>query len=682
MALRASPQASLPKHRMLAEADVDLPWIKTDQADYLFAGLIVLNAIIIGIDIEVTIRSDDGKPSELLFWLQVLFLVAFMIEMGLRVRADGPAFFRTAAGAFDLAIILSSSAETSVALGGSQAQLPAVGVMRIFRLLRICRIVRILHICPELSLLISGLAASVQAVFWVFLLLVVTMYVAALLTTMQLGQELSNETLRYYFGGVGRSFFSHFMVLTLEGYPALARAAGEPVAKNWYWYLYFVGFIVFSNIIMMNLVTGIVCENVVATAKSDEHATHIYNEESRKFVEVLRALLHSRGIDASSQIMFDQGEHAFLDIMADERVRELLNTFDVCLEIEDYQLFQILDEDGRGHLDSEQFVSSLLRLRGSKETMHSLLVQADIIRGGQRVMGQIKDSSHKIREYSSKVSAALEEHVCTGLRAARQEVEAAMLRQRPPSPPQSTAGRSTPPPLPPPHSPPPHCAGSSAGGHGGRPSALPPPGAPQLRAEEAPDVLRVRAALAAAEAGASQAEAALERLQADLAASRARVRALEARLARRSEGVQTDAEPPALEPAASGNRLPRSPAARGSARLARGARAAPCADAAGAPAGGAARRSPSWFPWDPPLRARSRGAQQRQPSLQGAGAGSPCRSPCGARAAAARAAGAADRQRLLGTFRDSPEGHRLLGTFRDSPEALRGQALAVTSEPD
>merc|ERR1719230_466717 len=112
--------------------------------------------------------------------------------------------------------------------------------MRVFRLLRIARIARLLHVCPELLLLVNGLAASLQAVFWVCLLLVVVIYVCSLFTAMQLGTDMSNETLRYYFGSVQSSFFSHFMLLTLEGYPDIARAAGEPVSSNWYWYLYIV----------------------------------------------------------------------------------------------------------------------------------------------------------------------------------------------------------------------------------------------------------------------------------------------------------------------------------------------------------------------------------------------------------------------------------------------------------
>lgn len=364
-------------------------FIKTDAMDMFFAIAILLNSIVLGVDIEVSLRRG-GDSGTIVFWISFGFIVLFVIELLWRVLADGCRFFCTVWGIFDTAIILTSIVEYgSFFIWGSESPIGAVSVMRILRLLRIARIVRILHICPELSMLISGLAASMKAVFWVFSFLLVFMYICALICTMELGTSKDDE-MRQYFGSVGSSFYTHFMVLTLEGYPDIVKAAGR---LSWFWYFYFVTFIIFSSVVLMNVVTGIVCESVVSTARNEELESHVYEEESRKFQEVLTEFLISEGFSLHDEITFEQ----FQCIIQKKGVREALNTLEICLEVDDKTLFQILDEDGNTKLSFDELFSSLLRLRGSKHTLHSLLVQDDLIRGGQQIMHQLCDLENDLQ---------------------------------------------------------------------------------------------------------------------------------------------------------------------------------------------------------------------------------------------------------------------------------------------
>lgn len=217
---------------------------------------------------------------------------------------------------------------------------------------------------------------------------------------MELGRE-DDEFLRQCFGSVGSSFYTHFMVLTLEGFPPIIEAAGN---VHWGWYFYFAAFILFSNVVLMNLVTGIVCESVVNNAKDMEAENTVYEEESKKFKEVLLDILTYYDLTPDKEI----DKVMFACLFRDKGVREALNTLDICLEIEDSQLFDILDEDGSGTLSFDEFFSSLLRLRGSKETLHSLLVQADLIRGGQEIKRHVDEAEEGIAEYAKAISGALQ----------------------------------------------------------------------------------------------------------------------------------------------------------------------------------------------------------------------------------------------------------------------------------
>eukprot|EP00929_Paragymnodinium_shiwhaense_P060538 TRINITY_DN30221_c0_g1_i1.p1 TRINITY_DN30221_c0_g1~~TRINITY_DN30221_c0_g1_i1.p1 ORF type:complete len:778 (+),score=137.60 TRINITY_DN30221_c0_g1_i1:121-2454(+) len=379
-----------------------IPWIKTDAAESIFGSLILINAIVLGFDVEASLQGEG--ESSFLFWLQLGFVIIFIGELALRIIADGAKFLYNAAGIFDAVIVLSSVSEyVLLALGsdsGGDSPLSAVSVMRIFRLLRIARIVRVLQIFPELTLLIHGLAASAQAVFWVFCLLIVFMYMGALICASELGHT-KNEELNAFFGTVGASFYTHFMIVTLEGYPEVARVAG---AVSPLWYVYIVCFILFSSMVLMNLVTGIVCESVVANAKDEEVASHVYEAESAKFREVLQEIVTSLGYSSEQDINFTE----FRAIFRHPDVREALNTVDICLEIDEQDLFEIIDEDGSGSVSFYELFCGFLRLRGSKDMLHSLLVQCDLSRHGQVIRKEMHEVEGNIGSYATSLVERLE----------------------------------------------------------------------------------------------------------------------------------------------------------------------------------------------------------------------------------------------------------------------------------
>ena len=72
--------------------------------------------------------------------------------------------------------------------------------------------------------------------------------------------------LKYWFSGLTMSMFTLFGVLTLEGFPDLGRAF--PVISV-FWTLFLLFFIVFANITLLSMVTGMVIENVLGISKSD-----------------------------------------------------------------------------------------------------------------------------------------------------------------------------------------------------------------------------------------------------------------------------------------------------------------------------------------------------------------------------------------------------------------------------
>merc|ERR1712196_303256 len=145
-----------------------------------------------------------------------------------------------------------------------QDDLRGFGVLRIFRLRRLARIVRLLHVCKELYLLEAGLALSIQAILWVFVLLGALMYIGALLTCLLIGNY--DEDNAVFFGSVGSALFTHFKEVTPEGWPGIADAS---MKLSPLWGVYWIFLIMVTNMPLLNLVTGVVVEKVHDSASKD-----------------------------------------------------------------------------------------------------------------------------------------------------------------------------------------------------------------------------------------------------------------------------------------------------------------------------------------------------------------------------------------------------------------------------
>merc|ERR1712110_985217 len=116
----------------------------------------------------------------------------------------------------------------------------------------------------------------------------------------------------------------------------------------------FITYIAFVNLALMNVVTGLFCQNAIETAKHDKEeviSTHV--QEKSKFVQELRELF---GILNTSQeeegfiTLADFEEH-----LKDKRMVAFYKALDI--EVSDaWTLYKLLDTDRNGTVNIEQFV--------------------------------------------------------------------------------------------------------------------------------------------------------------------------------------------------------------------------------------------------------------------------------------------------------------------------------------
>lgn len=207
----------------------------------LISSLILFNALILGLD---TIDSVKIKAGELLFMLDRACIIIFTLELVLKLYTFGLGFFTgkdKGWNIFDFIIILVSVFES---MG-----------LSVFRVFRVFRVLRLLSSLPRLRFVTEAMLHTMPSLFSVGLILFVFYYVYALLCV-----NLFKEVFPQWFGHLGRSFYTLFQIMTLEGWSdGIVRPILEVYPYAW---VIFISFILIVSFVVLNLVIGVVVESI------------------------------------------------------------------------------------------------------------------------------------------------------------------------------------------------------------------------------------------------------------------------------------------------------------------------------------------------------------------------------------------------------------------------------------
>jgi voltage-gated sodium channel len=244
-------------------------WVETPRVQNFIIGLIVLNAIILGLETSPTVMAGIGP---LLITLDSLILGVFVVEIALKLVAQGAGFFRRGWNLFDFVVV-------GIAL------VPASGPLAILRALRILRVLRLLSMLPRLRFVVEALLHSLPGIGSIALLMVVVYYVAAVMAT-----GLFGATHPQWFGDIGSSMYSLFQIMTLESWSmGIVRPIMESHPYAW---LFFIPFILIATFTVLNLFIAIIVD-----AMQTMHEAVVRKEEA-----VLTEVVHSEGIQIEREL--------------------------------------------------------------------------------------------------------------------------------------------------------------------------------------------------------------------------------------------------------------------------------------------------------------------------------------------------------------------------------------------
>jgi hypothetical protein len=200
--------------------------------------------------------------------------------------------------------------------------LSSLSVLRLLRLLRISRMARLMKKVPELMIIIKGLIASFRSVGCTAILQVLILYVWSILFVSEYHEKedlVDDPAIESYFGTMGKSMFSLFIYGTvLDDVTAATNAIRG--TDNFFMLSLFIVFILISSFTILNMLIGILCEVVSATADSEQTKAA---ETCVK--EAITTLFNKLDVDGSGNIT----EEEFMHMRDDETVRSALEEMDI-----------------------------------------------------------------------------------------------------------------------------------------------------------------------------------------------------------------------------------------------------------------------------------------------------------------------------------------------------------------
>ena len=242
--------------------------VETKWFHHVIVAVIGMAGIVAGLETSPAIMQ---RYEAVLHALDLLILGIFVVEALLKMAAHGRRpwrYFADGWNVFDFLIIVLCV----LPVGG-----PFAAVLRLARALRLLRLVSTL---PKLQLLVGALLKSLGAMGYVALLLALMFYVYGVA-----GIHLFGANDPKSFGSLPAAILSLFRLVTLDNWADLFSAqvphvSGLKVA------IYFVTFIVFGTMIILNLFIGIIMNSM-----SEMHAEMEAGDRARHEKELGHATL-------------------------------------------------------------------------------------------------------------------------------------------------------------------------------------------------------------------------------------------------------------------------------------------------------------------------------------------------------------------------------------------------------
>jgi len=341
-------------------------FVQSQTFDTIIGILILANTVFLGFQVE----QDYGSQgvAKVLDSIQIAFCILFAFELLLRLRFDLSSFFgkEWMWNISDAASVVASAIEVTVRMiseNRSGSYFVLLRILKLARLLRVARLVRI-KVFREMRLIIYSTVHCLKPLVWTVLLLLLVIYSFALVFTQAAREALADgsaqqvhKQLTKYYSTVEVSMKS-LLAACLQGQDWAVIAEPLHSINEGYEMLFFV-YILFTQLALLNVVTGIFVDSSMNSAMKDRQIV-IQEEMMREGLNKQELLQLFREADTE-----DQGHltiQKLQEYLLDERVTAYLKTLDVSYS-DPRDLIECFESDADGLINADEFVRACMTFK-------------------------------------------------------------------------------------------------------------------------------------------------------------------------------------------------------------------------------------------------------------------------------------------------------------------------------
>lgn len=359
---------------------------------------IMANAVYIGLRTDQQIKNSFSRvqghvSEELDNAMEWGFLCWFTIELSLHLIAYRWHFFvgkNWHWNLFDLFLVLNAAVEIMVP--SLFANMSFLRICRVFRLIRVVRLVRTVKWLRSLRTMLFAIIKSMSCLLWAFVMILLVMFVfgiifgnaaASYFETLDLNdpKEVANaENLHTLFGSMYESCVSLFCAIFGGNdwmyYGDLIRILDDGDL----YFMFFVFYIGFCLVGLLNVVTGIFVDSAVCTRTEDE-VVDSYREDLQRTSDEVKRIFNAADVETSGHLTLEAFEKclnqnawvaayfAGLDIGADDAGT----------------IFTLMDTNNSGDITVDEFVKGTMKLKGLAKSIDIFAIMFDLTRLGLQV---------------------------------------------------------------------------------------------------------------------------------------------------------------------------------------------------------------------------------------------------------------------------------------------------------
>mmetsp|Transcript_58150 Transcript_58150/g.180120 ORF Transcript_58150/g.180120 Transcript_58150/m.180120 type:complete len:730 (-) Transcript_58150:105-2294(-) len=359
--------------------------LQSNSFDNCVGLLIFLNACTIGVQTDIMASKRTEEVPVVFVAFDQVFLVLFSAELLLRVYVHRCSFFNPwSAGAawnwFDLFIVAAQIVEESIRVialsnnikdeGSEASDFKVMRMLRILRLMRVLRVMRVLRLISELRTIVSSILGSMKS----------------------LAEDASEHILGRYFGSISRSILTLYQAVSggIDWDSIMHPLIEELNPLNG---IAFTGYVAFTLLALMNVVTGVFVQTALQSAKDEEDAF---------LTDTIVRLFRVNEGEMRFQTLHKED---IADALCNPTARKEWKAIDISPQ-EAHYLFTLLDIDSKGEVSFEEFLSGCLRLRGQAKSVDLLNLLQEFRRFEKRTSRDMKILKAQVKSLQTNSSQA------------------------------------------------------------------------------------------------------------------------------------------------------------------------------------------------------------------------------------------------------------------------------------